>query len=683
MEAQLPVSTEASYFQSIRVYVRRNSVPGERDSDVLLAPSLAPNVTVGATHDLPAYRRLGQRNPWTVELFKGSIFTTYGVILVEPLPNAKYENLTIDANIVGTCETSFLGFGWITFGDRVVFYRSAKNIVHQGSGELTRTSGSPFLVIPFAIHVRPGRVLPVSFSSGSVDISYSLNFKLACQMKAIGKCHQDVLFPLRVVHPWSNALPPPLESHQDDDGERIIADVEGNIQGNVNIYHEPELMLLRPRVLSHSPSLDRQRALSPSRITNDDEHDSDSDFTATPSSVASPTSIAVPSIAENRARSQSRSHRPRSMNNVPTTSLSTNDTRRLSLATGGRSFTDLPSLRGRLRRGPLSQESFISSAEDLFGDQDVSASQLAPPYSLEDPMTPQSESPIESPISDIGFRSRRPMSPLASQVPAIYVGDFDVDVEPSREGGSVTSTNRDSQTDSSSASATSTASFFAELDTVQAYQPHQSELPRGNIKGGLVLTSFIPPPRLDSLPVGGFSTPQPHSREPSSPATARRPATTTPFTTNRFSFNLLKPAQQPEFRVIFPSTIAGPEIRIPIDVTIFSIPDNHGLAKCEAVFLARVTAQGGGSTKVENIELARAEVDLTDLEEYNERMWVQVPDAEKMGPHSLAFKLTLVELAHFVDIRLSTRRPAWKLGGKRTWKMETFLLGSVSIEMLR
>ncbi|KAJ3228197.1 hypothetical protein HDU81_006269 [Chytriomyces hyalinus] len=624
--------------RNARVYVRRAPNANESAHANILDQDLAPGLYVGELDGLPAYRKVDVANPLELSPIKGVGSNLYGIVVFRKYPHIDYAVLKMDITLLGASHTEFFDLGFVMFSEKKTFYRNkVRDIRSHAKLTIHTTPQSRFVAVPFAFLVKPKEVLPVSFKSPSAKIDYALHFRLAGRIKGIGFTTEDFQEPVTVVAPAFGLVPPPLPPlHPDDDGFRVIADTNGDIQGNLNVLSTPNdtdsTVWLRPRVLTNSPNPpERDRAATPAY--------SEFDVHRSSSPVSSEGRAVTPSPRDSFVRSM-----------TPTTPSSTGspsiqDSSRLSLSAVGRSI----SRNWRASGPPLSIESSLHSTEDLFDESELAQSVIAPPYSIQDSL---------------------PMSPLSTMPPLTI------------DESGAPDTELEFDNDAHGSETTTTA----------------TDVSRG-ISGGLVTQRFSFPPRVSSLANldlnSNNSSNSSSSQESQSIAPASKPAKPARYALPKLSTvfgAMITQQEQPNFRIIAPCTIAGPDSRIPLDVTLQSIPRKHTLLRIEAVLSAHVEATASRHKKEDVHELARTTVHFsnedTEIEVGNEdgslnvnrKMWVQVPSCEELGIHAVGFKVPLVEMRHAISLWLYTARPKRVGNGVRE---EAFSLGQVSIEMLR
>ncbi|KAI8836218.1 hypothetical protein BJ741DRAFT_606118 [Chytriomyces cf. hyalinus JEL632] len=628
--------------RNARVYVRRTPNANEPADANILDQDLAPGLYARELDGLPAYRKVDAANPLELSPIKGVGSNLYGIVLFQKYSHIDYSGLKMDITLLGASHTEFFDLGFVMFSEKKTFYRN-KNFMSL-SDSIHTTPQSRFVAVPFAFLVKPKEVLPVSFKSPSAKIDYALHFRVAGRLKGIGYVTEDFQEPVTVVAPDFGLIPPPLPPlHPDDDGFRVIADTNGEIQGNLNVLSVPNEMdstiWLRPRVLTNSPNPpERDRAATPAY----------SEFDALSSSSSPVSSEGRVSVTPVTRDSFVRSMTPTTPSSTGSPSIQ--DSSRLSLSAVGRSISR--NCGWRASGPPLSIESSLQSTEDLFDESELAQSVIAPPYSIQDSL---------------------PMSPLSTMPPLTIdeSGALDSELE-----------------------------FENDAHDVEYHSDTATTGINRSISGGLVTQRFSFPPRVSSLanldPNGNNNN---SSNNPSSPSASSSQASHSISTTSskpvkqsRYALPklstvfgaMLTQQEQPNFRIIAPCTIAGPDSRIPLDVTL------------QTVLSAHVEASASRHKKEDVHELARTIVrfhsDDTGMNDANEdgtrssslnvnrKVWVQVPSCKELGIHAVGFKVPLVEMRHAISLWLYTARPKRVGNGMRE---EAFSLGQVSIEMLR
>ncbi|KAJ3027842.1 UNVERIFIED_CONTAM: hypothetical protein HDU68_002987 [Siphonaria sp. JEL0065] len=107
--------------------------------------------------------------------------------------------------------------------------------------------------LPFAVIIRIGQQLPITFKSPSAEISYSLSFRFT-QGDIFNTVLGQFTFRVHVGPSWVAAPPPEMpQLHSEDDGIRIVLDLEGDVQGNLSVLGNTnmEMPWLRPRALNN------------------------------------------------------------------------------------------------------------------------------------------------------------------------------------------------------------------------------------------------------------------------------------------------------------------------------------------------------------------------------------------------------------------------------------------------
>ncbi|KAI8622590.1 hypothetical protein BC830DRAFT_1162865 [Chytriomyces sp. MP71] len=192
--------------------------------------------------------------------------------------------------------------------------------------------------------------------------------------------------------------------------------------------------------------------------------------------------------------------------------------------------------------------------------------------------------------------------------------------------------------------------------------------------------SLTPITALDEKNLAAFVSPDdPVSR--SETLTSREPASKHLGSLSSI-LQALQPLDTPQFHIVAPNTMGGPNLKIPIDVDISSVPARFQIVSLEVTLSAHVECTAMGTKREDKIELSKVTVEMAGSPvTFNDRIWIEIPDRDKLGAFAVPFQIKLVQLTHKLSFRLNTTRPSF-LGGRGKRK-QAFDLGTVSIEMIR
>ncbi|ORY30438.1 hypothetical protein BCR33DRAFT_724273, partial [Rhizoclosmatium globosum] len=141
-------------------------------------------------------------------------------------------------------------------------------------------------------------------------------------------------------------------------------------------------------------------------------------------------------------------------------------------------------------------------------------------------------------------------------------------------------------------------------------------------------------------------------------------------------------------RVLLWWTIFHGPGRIPVDIFIKSLPLGHTIKEIQIRLNAVVSCIAHGVIKTDTEELANVDItsgfdgacyDCVDTGVWKQRVWLEVPDSEKLGQYATAFSAPLVRLKHRVTFRLLTEKKRRVLAASQG----IYNLGSISVVLLR
>ncbi|KAJ3016204.1 UNVERIFIED_CONTAM: hypothetical protein HDU68_012365 [Siphonaria sp. JEL0065] len=238
---------------NVRVYVRRPLYPNEANSDENRMPGQIPGLN--ETEGDP-YRVVDEKSPLMLnELYTGTTASVYGVLVFHLSSSVIKKQCTIDLLMNGIAETSWMNYGFMNYAQSEKFFKFKSMILDQND-PIPEPNAEGDVVLKFGIIIRTEQQLPITFKSQSADIKYSMSFKFI-NKDIFNTTIEEFAVPVQVGPSWVAAPPPDLPLlHAEDDGIRVVLDLEGEIQGNTSILGnavaaDANVSWLRPRLLNN------------------------------------------------------------------------------------------------------------------------------------------------------------------------------------------------------------------------------------------------------------------------------------------------------------------------------------------------------------------------------------------------------------------------------------------------
>ncbi|KAJ3074180.1 hypothetical protein HDU98_011932 [Podochytrium sp. JEL0797] len=232
---------------NVVAYIRRPLYTGESTDDI---NRLEPQEDVG--EGVHPYRRVSNETPLNLDLHGGCSLEVYGVLIFDAPHKLTATSLYVGSTFTGIAETRWKGFGVLAYSETIHFLKY--NHVLTDSDGVPEPDNHGRITLPFKMFLRTRENMPISFSSPSASIRYTLNFKFINREKLSTSLHEYYI-PVMIVPAWTGAPPPePAPLAADDDGMRLVLDLEGGIQGNVSVKPVPstaDTTWLRPRILNN------------------------------------------------------------------------------------------------------------------------------------------------------------------------------------------------------------------------------------------------------------------------------------------------------------------------------------------------------------------------------------------------------------------------------------------------
>ncbi|KAI9328607.1 hypothetical protein BDR26DRAFT_873732 [Obelidium mucronatum] len=681
-------------FSSVAVYVRRplnsREDPNGSRLPAELAASLPPNAPT--EHE---YRRISSDTDYnlTIDVGPGSVEYIYGLLVVQPVPHIDYSNASITVLFAGVSKTEW-SEGFIEQGQYKPFCEVENYILE--SHEILDTSPNPKLkALPFSITLRPRQDscgLPISFESPSCSIYYFLRFKF--YFPGTYRFAEEVTVPVTVVPPWTGA-PPPNTPHlgPQEDGFRVVLDSSGVVRGSLNLirgrsYHDTDLFL-RPKVLSNLTSTEEPSRLAAIiRRSGRDSADS----------AMYRSSLEVDYEVPEYSPMEDGGERPSIAVERSQSTLDIADT----------SMDVAPLTFSALARRAHSEVPRSSSEPQAVPFQEFPNS---PPlaYSMEDPLSFMDDLPTLS--LDIPREGRNRPTPLI-QEDSTQISDELITRPHYQELSAVAAPPQKAKPGLLKAlfkrkAGRSTTSHQVPLPTAPCIPSTSTSSTETPVSTHLSIPSESPPRSsglVNRQPSPSDCDPEPRTssfdsllsiiRTKSSPGTSHL---------QKPRLSVSKPPDVPRYRVIMPTTMFGPNSRVPIDLFIKSLPAGHRILQIQVRLAAVVTCVAYGNTKEDVKELSSADLKggfdafesspdavgnavggfqsaRDEVGVFKKRVWLTVPDSVVMGQYATEFKVPLITLKHRVLFRLVTEKK--RRVGKGFVK-ELFNLGGISVVLLR
>ncbi|KAJ3231469.1 hypothetical protein HDU81_003739 [Chytriomyces hyalinus] len=244
-------------FDCLQLYVRRPLHAAEDAATALMPPM--PGDT--ETDPDQQYRRICPSFPLHVAVHAGGTFNVYGILLITPTMGHTYSDISIDISFLGTSQTLWKD-GFIMRGRKRVFVNIRKSLLKE-SDAFPWDHEAPFIHLPFSFFIATapeGNGLPITFTSPSATVTYSIRAHVTYNDPKHGKCALTLHAPVKVTPPWLNAPAPATPAlGPQEDGTRWVLDLEdGSCQGQVSVLRhqlipdsEEGLFYLRTKVLSN------------------------------------------------------------------------------------------------------------------------------------------------------------------------------------------------------------------------------------------------------------------------------------------------------------------------------------------------------------------------------------------------------------------------------------------------
>ncbi|KAI9328605.1 hypothetical protein BDR26DRAFT_873730 [Obelidium mucronatum] len=272
---------EMSFVSNVRCYVRRplQTTESIQDENRLIDQVIE--------REMEAYREVTDKLPLALNCLNGGCaIEVYGVLMFQIAPKALSRKNSIDLLLTGIAETHWTSYGFVNYQDSDRFLKFRSVILSQDDA-FPEPNVTGYASIPFAFVVRTGQQLPITFSSQSAKISYSLTFKFT-SFDILGTNIDQIKFPVHVGPSWPNAPPPEQpQLHSEDDGMRVVLDLEGGVQGNasVHVVAGREAPWIRPRILNNMTT-DLSQTAAPAYSEVEDQ----------PQNLPTPTETPPPSL---------------------------------------------------------------------------------------------------------------------------------------------------------------------------------------------------------------------------------------------------------------------------------------------------------------------------------------------------------------------------------------------------
>ncbi|KAJ3052508.1 hypothetical protein HDU99_008164, partial [Rhizoclosmatium hyalinum] len=224
--------------QNVKVYIRRPIYNNE-----ILLPSHELAETNGQADQEP-YRLVSNSHPLVLNQYDNSL-ELYGMLTFDPPITNGRKKHSIKVCLLGECEVKLHKYGVLKFEEKKDVLRIL-NVVLNETDAFPEPNSSGRIELPFALLHRAPDPLPITFASPSSRVSYRLIFKYIT--KDTSFTLQEISVPVTVIPPWAPG-PPAVSST--DDGNRLVLDTSGEIQGSASIREESDTMWLRPRLLNN------------------------------------------------------------------------------------------------------------------------------------------------------------------------------------------------------------------------------------------------------------------------------------------------------------------------------------------------------------------------------------------------------------------------------------------------
>ncbi|KAJ3393337.1 hypothetical protein HDU84_002132 [Entophlyctis sp. JEL0112] len=225
----------------IQVYVRRLAAPGEDPNKYLLRqdlnvpPDRSQHVESLPLHERP-YRLISEKShPLLIDTYEGGVVQIYGFLCFRNGRDSP-ERMSIRMSFLGQVENRWMDNPMSVNFRCHTFYKVRSTLLADRDPKPKPVdSDSDFVAIPFAVYCNPSP-FPVSFKSPSAQITYSLVFRFRGKIMFGYEIFEHKV-PITVVPPWSCAPPPELPLlHPDDNGVRVVVDVDGSVHGSVKMF---------------------------------------------------------------------------------------------------------------------------------------------------------------------------------------------------------------------------------------------------------------------------------------------------------------------------------------------------------------------------------------------------------------------------------------------------------------
>ncbi|KAI8829995.1 hypothetical protein BJ741DRAFT_621375 [Chytriomyces cf. hyalinus JEL632] len=244
-------------FDCLDLYVRR-PLDSAEDAAATLMPPMPSDTETDAEQQ---YRRICPSFPLHVAVHAGGTFNVYGILLITPTMGHTYSDVSIDISFLGTSQTLWKD-GFIMRGRKRVFVDIRKSLLKE-SDSFPWDHKAPYIHLPFSFFIATapeGNGLPITFTSPSATVSYSIRAHVTYNDPKHGKCALTLHAPVKVAPPWLNAPAPATPAlGPQEDGTRWVLDLEdGSCQGKVSLVRhqqvpdsEEGLHYLRTKVLTN------------------------------------------------------------------------------------------------------------------------------------------------------------------------------------------------------------------------------------------------------------------------------------------------------------------------------------------------------------------------------------------------------------------------------------------------
>ncbi|KAJ3122917.1 hypothetical protein HK100_011795, partial [Physocladia obscura] len=728
----------------VKVYVRRALATGELPGQYSLdrggsdADSSNDNDSSDTENDLDSHGRPRPLEQLPYRLVSNSSHPL-GMVKFRLQQKPAIEKLSIEISVVGQVHTRWIDNLHLVYSHRNTFLRTKDYLVQESDPVPEPNCPNRFIELPFAVYRSPSP-FPISFKSPSSTIEYFLTIKFRLK-SSTGTTIVDHVVPAIVVPPWSGAPPPEIPSlGPNDNGVRVIVDVDGGVQGSVRMFGASSPLLSVHIHESEAATSDTMSIYQHHEIHHyqppQRERDFDEDslwlrprvlhggLSSRPSGLSIRAGIAgggggsfitrtesrlgggggggasflgrteSPAYSERDSESiQARSIQQRSGSRIGSmlnsfsgfsTSVTSNDR-----PLGTRSKTELNFSQMKIQRFLRKNMSAVSAEAmvvPLVVEQNDPSLPL--PYTSEDPLAGQHE-------FDRGSIEQTPLprfiphsSPIYSPPSIVLSPDSDSNIGVNGTDGlgigDIASNNISNNTNMIPTTITTIVEDPPADASSMMLKSRILFDPRQLLKRLMSAKASDPERRAQTPPVSQQQQPEifPEDLNVSIAVTTARPATALNISKlkTRASFKNTPRPDPYEFNFLLASTIIGPNSQIPITITFIDQDyDSKRETYIEVSLIADVACTAMGKVKHDLIPLGSMKAEI-DCREFEKQIWFKVPSSDELRCFAVGFKAPLVELSHRMEFRLfSQRQRAFGIGQKEY----TIELGSVAVTMLR